>query len=785
MQPFELPEFYVPHPARLHPHLEGARAHSTAWARRMGMLDDTRDPGTPEIWDEAELDAHDYPLLCAYTHPDCSPADLELITDWYVWVFYFDDHFLEVYKRTRDQEGARAYLDRLAAFMEPGCALEPANAAERGLADLWARTVPAMSDAWRRRFTESTDALLRESLWELSNISEARLANPIEYVEMRRRVGGAPWSADLVEVAARAEVPERVVATRPLRVLKDTFADGVHLRNDIFSYQRETETEGEINNCVLVVRHFLGVGPQQAADTVNELLTSRLKQFENTVFTELPILFAEQALDPAERAAVLAYAKGLQDWQSGGHEWHLRSSRYMNKGAAQGTGLGMAAARVPALLKAADKGYVHVPYERVGPTRWPDFALPYPARTNPHGERARRRCVTWCAEMGMFEPVARHPVPIWTADYLAGMDLALCAETIAPDVSAEALELSTQWLAWGTYADDYFPGIFGRDRDMPGARAFCARVPLFMPLDCGETPAPANPVEAGLADLWKRTAAPMSPGQREQFHHAVATMTESWLWELAGHIQRRVADPIDYLEMRRRTFGSELTMSLSRIGHGTDLPPELFAARGMRELEAAAMDYGTLTNDVFSYQKEIEFEGELCNGVLAVQEFLRCSRERATAIVADLRTARLRQFEHLAATEVPRLADALGLDDAARASLDAYLQEIRDWMTGVLKWHMGTNRYNEMVLRRRYAPSPFRIGSSGLGASASAPAPRPRAEVHRGEAGQVRAGQVRAGQVRAGQVRAVPADDLRCDRERSCDRPWPSGETPRTDLPSM
>ena len=39
MQPFELPEFYVPWPARLNPNLEGARVHSKAWAYEMGILD--------------------------------------------------------------------------------------------------------------------------------------------------------------------------------------------------------------------------------------------------------------------------------------------------------------------------------------------------------------------------------------------------------------------------------------------------------------------------------------------------------------------------------------------------------------------------------------------------------------------------------------------------------------------------------------------------------------------------------------------------------------------------
>src|SRR5579859_6276474 len=278
MQPFELPDFYVPWPGRLNPNLETARFHSKAWAHEMGILDAPETEDTPRIWDEHDFDAHDYALLCAYTHPDAPGPELDLVTDWYVWVFYFDDHFLEIYKRPQDREGAKAYLARLPLFMpldESSAMPEPANPVERGLADLWVRTVFTKSLDWRLRFFESTRYLLEESAWELANISEQRIPNPIEYIEMRRRVGGAPWSADLVEHAVFAEVPSRIARTRPMRVLKDTFADGVHLRNDLFSYQRETEVEGEVNNSVLVMEHFLGINPQQAANLVNDILSSR------------------------------------------------------------------------------------------------------------------------------------------------------------------------------------------------------------------------------------------------------------------------------------------------------------------------------------------------------------------------------------------------------------------------------------------------------------------------------------------------------------------------------
>jgi germacradienol/geosmin synthase len=747
MQPYKLPDFYMPYPARLNPHLDTARAHTKAWAREMGMLDALPDTPGSNIWNEAKFDSMDFALLCAYTHPDAPSRELDLVTDWYVWVFYFDDHFLEIYKRSQDQAGAKKYLDGLPAFMpvsSTGPPPEPTNPVELGLIDLWARTVPNRSPEWRLRFFESTKSLLEESTWELSNISGRRVPNPIEYIEMRRKVGGAPWSADLVEHAAFVEVPARVADSRPMRVLKDTFSDGVHLRNDLFSYQRETEHEGEINNCVLVLEKFLKVGPQPAADLTNDILTSRLQQFENTALTELPSLFEEYGLNLLERESVLLYVKGLQDWQSGGHEWHLRSSRYMNDTSnpepsiaerlLRGpTGLGTSAARItlpfdflalnsltPGALGAQRvKSHTHVPYEKVGPTTLPEFYMPYTARINVNLERSRQHCIDWARQMGMLESPPGG-VGVWDEENLALFDFAVCAARLHPDASGPELDLSSAWLTWGTYGDDYFPVIFGSTGNLVGAKALNSRLSAFMPLDCGTTPPSVNAVEMGLADLWIRTASPMTIDQRRQFRQGVEAMTASWLWELANQIQHRIPDPVDYVEMRRQTFGSDLTMNLARITQAGEIPPGLFRTRAMRGLENSAQDYACFTNDIFSYQKEIEFEGEVHNCVLVVQEFLNIDRRQAVSVVNDLMTSRLQQFERIIATELPLVVEDFDLDADGRAALDAYVVGMQDWMAGILDWHILCGRYGEAALKRRYRTSPQRVGSpTGLGTSAT------------------------------------------------------------------
>ncbi|MBL7489662.1 germacradienol/geosmin synthase [Frankia sp. AgB1.9] len=750
MKPFTLPRFYVPYPARLSPHLDAARTHSRAWAAEMEMIGPG--PGGEVIWSEQDFDAHDYALLCAYTHPDASAERLNLVTDWYVWVFYFDDHFLELFKRTGDMAGARDYLDRLRAFMPvdgvaaageaPTGQDAPTNPVERGLADLWARTVPDRSAAWRRRFAVSTRNLLDESLWELANINANRVANPIEYIEMRRKVGGAPWSANLVEHAADAEVPAAIAGLRPMRVLRDTFADAIHLRNDLFSYQREVEIEGELSNGVLVIERFLDCDTQSAAELVNDLLTSRLHQFEHTAISEVPPVLEENGIDPLARAAVVAYVKGLQDWQSGGHEWHLRSSRYMNDGPRpEGiaetservadrilphgpTGLGSSIARplesVLATAPQRRRAFSHVPFQVVGPSRAPAPYMPFPVGDNPHLSGCRRDTVRWARDMGLLAQVPG----IWDEHKLVSYDFPLCSAGLDPDASQAELLLSACWLTWGTYADDYYPVIFGRTRDLAGARACNERLRQFLPVEfatlAGAMPPPLLPLERGLADLWARTAPPLSLSARRSFRAAIDLMLDSWLWELANQAENRIPDPIDYLEMRRATFGSDLTMTLTRVSGERLVPTEIYASRPIRALESSASDYATLLNDIFSYQKEIQFEGELHNGVLVAEKFLGCSRDRAVTVVNDLMTARMLQFEHIVEQELPALFETYDLAEDAQGALLTYVEDLKNWLAGILRWHQGTRRYDESELRQHPAAGVPPFGSPvGLGTSAA------------------------------------------------------------------
>ncbi len=188
---------------------------------------------------------------------------------------------------------------------------------------------------------------------------------------------------------------------------------------------------------------------------------------------------------------------------------------------------------------------------------------------------------------------------------------------------------------------------------------------------------------------------------RRTLKTAINTMTESWVWELSNQIQHRIPDPIDYLEMRRATFGSDLTLSMCRMGHGPKVPPEVYRTGPVRALENAAIDYACLLNDVFSYQKEIEYEGEVHNAILVVQNFFGIDYPTALGVVHDLMTQRMRQFEHVAANELPIVYDDFDLSDEAREIMKGYVTDLQHWMAGILNWHREVDRYKAEYLASR------------------------------------------------------------------------------------
>lgn len=79
----------------------------------------------------------------------------------------------------------------------------------------------------------------------------------------------------------------------------------------------------------------------------------------------------------------------------------------------------------------------------------------------------------------------------------------------------------------------------------------------------------------------------------------------------------------------------------------------------------------------------------------------------------------MREFQHVAAHELPVVCDDFDLSPEARKALDGYVHELENWLAGILTWHRGCLRYTEAELRHPMG-SPGRLAApTGLGMSAA------------------------------------------------------------------
>ncbi|MFI6094863.1 hypothetical protein ACIA8G_04875 [Lentzea sp. NPDC051213] len=327
---FQHPALYMPFEARINPHLGVTRERTKAWAHAIGFFDPQYTESTGGIWSEEAFDQADFAHFTALAYPDAPPHELSIVTDWHAWIWFVDDVFGSGYREIGDRAEALRRIARFMAFMPilPGPTPIPEDPAERAVADLWTRTAPAMSPQWRERFTMHVRDFLTGSLWETDNLTRDRFPDPIEQLEMRRRFGAAGFSAALLERAIGTEIPYHISRTRPFEVLIDTLRDAADLSNDIVSYAKDKREGVLVNNVIHTVRHLLDITLQQAVDTVNQLLTGRVKTLEETVRADLPQTMIDLDADELTSRLVLRYGDAMQTWLAGSYEWHDASGRF-------------------------------------------------------------------------------------------------------------------------------------------------------------------------------------------------------------------------------------------------------------------------------------------------------------------------------------------------------------------------------------------------------------------------------------------------------------------------
>ncbi|MEU6851101.1 terpene cyclase [Actinacidiphila alni] len=317
-----LPEITSPFPFRVNPYADAARDHLAGWARDAGLV---RRESARQRFDRA-----DFGWFAALVYPEANAAHLELMADWFAWLFLVDDQLDDgLFGRSQDQVGdvvdqMRAVLGGRGPGPAGGGTVLPTVVSS--LADLWRRTTADAPPGWDRRFIGHLEQCLSTAaLWEAGNRIGGIVPPEDVYIANRRHTGAIYVCMDLIEIVRPTRMPDEVRGSREFGAALDAACNVVCWTNDVYSLAKERAL-GEVHNLVYVVQHHRGLTERQALERVHAAIDAETGRF---LAHERDVLAAH----PDWAGPLGRYLDGMRTWMRGNLDWSRRTKRYRTSAA--------------------------------------------------------------------------------------------------------------------------------------------------------------------------------------------------------------------------------------------------------------------------------------------------------------------------------------------------------------------------------------------------------------------------------------------------------------------
>lgn len=306
----------------------------------------------------------------------------------------------------------------------------------------------------------------------------------------------------------------------------------------------------------------------------------------------------------------------------------------------------------------------------------PVLDCPFEAQASPFAAEADVACLAWAERRGLFE--AAEP-----AGYRATRVGWLAAYT-TPHSDRIGLQLIADWMLWILIFDDVYC-----DEHEPVTRpdAMVRRVVSLLGILEGAGTRPAKPAEdpfgAALADIMARLAARATGVQRARFVAAVRGYLLAQCWEAVNRTAGTTPPLDEYVHMRRHSSGVPTCTALIDVAGGYAVSATEFDRPDVTALTDMAVNMACWANDVYSFPKEAR-DGRPLHSLPAVLG----ARQPLTVQEMLDASGRMHNREvhgYLAAEVESRLA--------AGPELCRYLDGLRLWVAGHLRWTRETERY--------------------------------------------------------------------------------------------
>lgn len=297
-----------------------------------------------------------------------------------------------------------------------------------------------------------------------------------------------------------------------------------------------------------------------------------------------------------------------------------------------------------------------------------------PARVNPAASAAEATAARWSRELGIAQP--------HLAEYQT------MSAYLYPDASEERLATIVLLNNLLFLVDDTLGQA--RPTSGPASPATRHRIDACLEVLHGDDPpsgaAETDPLYRACQWLWQQLRSGTAPTWRDRFHTSMRRHLRVVTVPLDAIVVNGRPDLDRYLELRLRDAGMETSLDLIEYAQEEPLPPEALGDPALQTMRQCITHIGGLTNDLFSYEKEVLRHGSRFNLVAVLMDghrlpFAEAVRQ-AIRIINGYTTAFERHYHQLPGPTDPYLR-----------AVGRYAAGMVDVINATYHWQMSTARY--------------------------------------------------------------------------------------------